>query len=173
MTRAYERRLTLVRHAKSSWSDGVLSDFERPLNARGLWDAPTMARRFAADLQRETASKVRLVSSPALRALTTAQIFADTLNIPHSEMVLQEKIYEAMPGTLLEIVRAFDDADCHVLMFGHNPGFSDLARLLADCPFLEMPTCAIAHLRFGLRTWRKLNPGDGELLRYDAPKASE
>jgi phosphohistidine phosphatase len=165
-----ERRLTLIRHAKSSWDDRGLNDFERPLNARGLRDAPTMARRFAASLAREPVTALRLVSSPALRALTTAQVFADTLGIAHGDILLQAQIYEAMPGTLLEIVRAFDDADLHVLMFGHNPGFSDFARIMADCPFSEMPTCAAAHLRFVNDHWRDLNPGDGELLRYNVPK---
>ncbi len=164
-----ERRLTLCRHAKSDWNDRTLSDFERPLNARGLRDAPTMARRFLAGLDREPTMRLQLVSSPALRALTTAQIFAETLGIANREIKLEPRIYEAMPGTLLEIVRGFDPTQHHVLMFGHNPGFSDFARLLADCPFSELPTCAAAHLRFN-GSWRDLNPGDAELLRYNFPK---
>src|SRR5882757_4023814 len=130
-----EYRLTLIRHAKSDWDDRSLSDFERPLNARGLRDAPTMARRFVAGLAREPATALRLVSSPARRALTTAQLFADTLGIARRELVLEPRIYEAMPGTLLEIVRGFAETDRHVLMFGHNPGLSDFARIMADCPF--------------------------------------
>jgi phosphohistidine phosphatase len=165
-----ELRLTLIRHAKSSWDDRGVSDFERPLNARGLRDAPTMARRFLAGRSREPATPLRLVSSPALRALTTAQIFADALGIAAHDIVLEPRIYEALPGTLLEIVRGFDDADPHVLMFGHNPGLSDFAGIMADCRFGEMPTCAAAHLRFSNASWRTLNPGDGELLRYNFPK---
>jgi len=164
-----EYRLTLIRHAKSDWDDRSLSDFQRPLNPRGRRDAPTMARRFVAGLVREPTTSLLLVSSPALRALSTAQIFAETLAIAQAAIVLEPRIYEASPGTLLEIVRGFAETDRHVLLFGHNPGLSDFARIMAECPFSEMPTCAAAHLRFNTR-WRDLNPGDGELLRYNFPK---
>lgn len=163
------RRLTLVRHAKSSWDYAELSDFERPLNNRGRRDAPAMARRLATELERP----LRLVSSPALRAITTAHAFAEALGIPHTAIRLEPRIYEASRGTLLGLVRELDDADSHVLLFGHNPGFSELAQLLAPCPFSEMPTCAAATLGLDAAHWREVRHGNGSLLRYQYPKKNE
>jgi phosphohistidine phosphatase len=163
------RRLTLVRHAKSSWDYAELSDFERPLNARGRRDAPGMAKRLAAELERP----LRLVSSPALRAITTAHAFAEALGLAHTAIRVEPRIYEATRGTLFSLVQELDDADHHVILFGHNPGFSELAQLLAPCSFSEMPTCATATLGFELKRWRELQPHAGTLLRYEFPKKGD
>lgn len=160
------RLLTLVRHAKSSWEYPELSDFERPLNERGRHDAPLMAEK----LRKYPPRPDRLVSSPALRAITTAHVFADTLGVPREDILLQPKIYEASVATLLKIVRGFDDGDRHVLMFGHNPGFSELAHLLAECNFDEMPTCAIARFELAVKTWDDVGEDCGQLARYGYPK---
>jgi phosphohistidine phosphatase len=163
------RRLTLIRHAKSSWDYAELSDFERPLNARGRRDAPATARRLAPELERP----LRLVSSPALRAITTAHAFAAELGLPHTAIRIDPRIYEATRGTLFSIAQELDDADTHVLMFGHNPGFTELAQLLAPCPFSEMPTCAVATIAFDARHWRELQPHSGTVLRYEIPKKGD
>jgi phosphohistidine phosphatase len=160
------RLLTLVRHAKSSWEYPELSDFERPLNERGRRDAPLMAER----LRRSPPRPDRLVSSPALRAITTAHIFADALSIPRDDIVLQPRIYEASAATLLRIVRGLDDGDRHVMLFGHNPGFSELAHLLADCTFDELPTCAVARFELDVKTWQDVGEDCGQLARYGCPK---
>lgn len=158
--------LSLIRHAKSSWDYPELSDFERPLNERGRRDAPRMAARLARDLPRPDA----LISSPATRALTTARVFAETLNLPFDAVQIEPRIYEASRKMLLELVGALPDPLGHVLLFGHNPGLSELAHTLADCPFDEMPTCSIVHLRIEGRTWRSLGPGKGRLLAWHYPK---
>lgn len=160
------RRLILVRHAKSSWDYAELSDFERPLNTRGRRDAPAMAKRLAAALQ----PPVKLVSSPALRAITTAHIFAEAYGIPHLAIRVEPGIYEASHGTLLGLVQQLDDADQQVLLFGHNPGLSELALMLARCTFADLPTCAVATLRFDAASWREVRRGGGVLERYDYPK---
>ncbi len=163
------KQLTLIRHAKSSWDYPLLGDFERPLNGRGRRDAPVMAQGLAAALK----PPLRLVSSPALRALSTAQLFADALAIAHADIRIEPLIYEATPGTLLHLVNGLDDADPHVLMFGHNPGFTELAQLLADVPFAELPTCAAATLTFERALWREITPGSGRLLSYHFSKDAE
>lgn len=163
------RRITLVRHAKSSWDYAELSDFERPLNARGRRDAPAMARRLAGELERP----LRLVASPALRAITTAHAFADELGLPHTAIRVEPRIYEATRGSLLGIAQELDDADTHVLLFGHNPGFTELAQLLAPGPFGELPTCAVVTLGFALQHWRELHPHSGTVLRYEFPKKND
>lgn len=159
-------RLTLIRHAKSSWSDAALSDFERPLNTRGQRDAPIMAERFKA-LRRQPD---RLISSPALRAISTAKLFARELGFDAQDIELRPRIYDASLATLIEVARQIAPDLRHALLFGHNPGFSDLARWLATCPFEEMPTCAIAHLELQIGAWSELGPGCGKLVNYLYPK---
>lgn len=163
------RLLTLIRHAKSSWDYPELVDFERPLNARGRRDAPEMARRLAPELERP----LRLVSSPALRAISTAQIFADALALKLADIRIDPRIYDATLGTLLDLVNTLDDRDTHVVLFGHNPGFTELGQLFADLPFTEMPTCAALTLRFDAAVWREVAPRSGELVRYRFPKDTE
>ena len=162
------RRLTLIRHAKSSWDDPALPDFERPLNARGERDAPEMARRLAAQLERP----LKLISSPAVRARATAEAFAAALGLKPGVIAFEPRLYETRADLLLRLVRALDDADAHVVLVGHNPALSELARTLADCPFDELPTCAVATLRFDVPRWREVKPGRGTLERYRYPKES-
>ena len=159
-------RLTLVRHAKSSWDHPGMRDFERPLNARGLRDAPVMAVRVA-ELRR---LPDRLVSSPALRAISTARVFAARLGVPEDGIALEPRIYDASRRTLAEVVRELDPGSRHAMLFGHNPGFSELANWLATCPFDEMPTCAIASLELQVGAWRELGAGCGRLAGYLYPK---
>lgn len=159
-------RLTLVRHAKSSWDCPELGDFERPLNARGRRDAPVMAQRLV-DLGRRPD---RLVSSPALRAISTAHVFSTVLGLPADDIQIRPRVYDASIQTLLDTVRSLDPAARHVLMFGHNPGFSELALTLAHCPFRDMPTCAIAALELHAEAWTEVGPGCGRLIHFLYPK---
>ncbi len=161
------KQLTLVRHAKSSWDYPDLSDFERPLNERGRRDAPRMAQRA----QQWFGRPDRLVSSPALRAITTAQVFADTLGIHPHDIEIQPRIYEASVATLMTVVRGLDETCTQVVLFGHNPGLSRLAHHLARCDFDEMPTCGMVQLSLDIRQWRDAAPHCGTLLRYTYPKA--
>lgn len=158
--------LTLIRHAKSSWDYQELSDFERPLNERGRRDAPRMAARLA----RELRGPVTLLSSPATRAISTARVFAEALAIDFDAIRIEPRIYEASRRVLLELVKTLPDEQSHVLLFGHNPGLSELAQTFADCPFDEMPTCAVVELQFEGRSWRQLAPGKGRLVGYRYPK---
>ena len=162
-------KLTLIRHAKSSWEQEGLHDFERPLNERGRRDAPVMAAR----LKQSAATPTLLVSSPALRAITTARIFAEGLGIPTDAIQLQAKIYEASVNTLLEIIRGLDDEHSHIALFGHNPGLSDLAQKLARCDgFAELPTCGIVQISLPAKSWRNVSAMSGQLLYSSWPKDS-
>jgi phosphohistidine phosphatase len=103
--------------------------------------------------------------------LATALCFADALGIAHRDIRQEPRIYEATAGTLLEIVRAQDDGDLHVALFGHNPGFSDCARLLLDdCPFVELPTCAAVTIELPVASWTAVDRHEGRLRRYRHPK---
>ncbi|TJY62153.1 hypothetical protein E4T66_07960 [Sinimarinibacterium sp. CAU 1509] len=160
------RLLTLVRHAKSSWNYPELSDFERPLNDRGRRDAPRMAAHVSSLIGRPD----RMVSSPAVRALTTARLFADALGVDPAAVSIQPRIYEASADTLLTLVQLLDDADTHVMLFGHNPGFTELAHALAHCSFDDMPTCAVVQLGFDANCWSDVTERSGVERHYAYPK---
>lgn len=158
--------LTLVRHAKSSWDDPALDDFQRPLNTRGERDAP----RMAVHVRRALGSPDRIVSSPAVRALSTARIFAETLGVPAAHFDQRPRIYEASAEALLALVQMLDDNDRHVMLFGHNPGFTDLAHRLARCSFDDMPTCAVVQVGFDVKAWSDADERGGTQRFYAFPK---
>ncbi len=164
------KHLTLIRHAKSSWANASLSDFDRPLNARGLSDAPRMGAALAA---MPLPIIDRILSSPALRARTTAQLIAERLGWPKDAITLEPRIYEATPRALLELVRGLDDGDQHVVLFGHNPGFELLASVL-DPAFEgdgeKFPTCGVAHLELAVAAWREVGHGCASAARFVYPK---
>src|SRR5690606_26806123 len=121
------KHLFIIRHAKSDWSFDV-SDYDRPLNSRGFKNAPKMAERMAKYAIRPQ----ELISSPAKRAITTAQIFAEQLAVPVNEIKLEPRIYEALPNMLLQLISELDNRLECVAFFGHNPGFTLLINYLAN-----------------------------------------
>lgn len=158
--------LTLVRHAKSSWDYPELSDFERPLNDRGRRDAT----RMAALAQQRLGRPDRILTSPALRAISTARLFAEAMGVAAAELSVQPRIYEASVETLLALVQLLDDHDGHVMLFGHNPGLSELAHLLARCSFDELPTSAVLQIGFDCKAWSDADARSGVQRFYACPK---
>ena len=159
------KKLTIIRHAKSDWGNSNLKDFDRPLNKRGFRDAPFMANT----LFNRQIKVDKLISSPALRACTTAKIFADKFGINHSEIELKEELYHANFSVLLEQVHNIQPAHNHSVFFGHNPGLSNLVSLLVS-DYLSMPTCAIAELEIHVNEWNLVAPGTASLINFDYPK---
>jgi phosphohistidine phosphatase len=104
------------------------------------------------------------------RAITTARLFAEELNMHLDEIVLNPHIYEASAWTLLHIVRSLQPAIMEAMLFGHNPGISHFAHDLAECPFDEMDTCAAVRIELPARGWSLVQPHSGKVLRYDTPK---
>ena len=142
------KTLFLVRHAKSNKDDRSLADRDRPLADRGREEAPKMGKRLA---RREVKPDL-LLSSPALRALTTAQFIADELGSERKDIVVDDRLYESSADGLLAVVRALDNKLERVMLFGHNPEFSELAHRLSS-EIGDMPTCAVAEFRFDTKKW--------------------
>lgn len=163
------KQLILMRHAKSSWKDPTLEDFDRPLGNRGLRDAPVMADRLA----RAGLTPDLVVSSPARRAVATAHLVAPVVGSTLHAIVMEPGIYEASAGELLAIVQRFDDSYSQVLMFGHNPGFTLLAETLGDAVIGNLPTSGVAWLSFEATHWPDVGPGTGTLLKLDYPKRTD
>lgn len=155
-----------MRHGKSSWDHPELDDFQRPLATRGRNDAPRMARRF---LRRERAPDV-IVSSPAERAVQTAAIFASELGLSEDRLILEPRIYEASWPTLLDIVQELHDSWTSVMLVGHNPGFTQFARLLAAATPANIPTAGVAVLSLPADSWRMVHEDMQAELWFDYPK---
>lgn len=173
MTAMRTRTLLLLRHAKSSWDDPSLDDFDRPLAKRGHNAAPRIAREMA---RRGWQPDYALIS-PALRTQQTWELVAEILsgNIPHDFV---PTIYEAPAARILEAVRAApEDARC-LLVVGHNPGLETLSTFIAspesDADALgrlsgKFPTAALARFSLG-GAWRGLGPGTAMLEAFVTPK---
>ena len=164
------KTLYLVRHAKSSWTDPSLGDQARPLNKRGLRDAPIMGQRLAGHQARVDA----IWSSPARRAVETAHYFARALKVPRKEIELHERLYtSAINDLLLEIRSCPDEVKC-LLVVGHNPVITEFANFLLDrgrdTEIEHIPTCGIVAIEFSFSSWRQLREKEGQFLFFDYPK---
>lgn len=160
------KTLFVNRHAKSSWDHPDLSDFDRPLNKRGLKDAPEMGARLS---DRNEGIEL-FVSSPANRAITTARLMAKEVDYPLDKIVEIPDIYHASARTLLEIVNSFDDKYNRVIIFGHNPGFTDLSENLTGEYLNNVPTCGICKIEFQVDSWKEVGFESGMLKYFDYPK---
>src|SRR5690554_3727789 len=161
------KRLTLVRHAKSSWSDPSLPDSERPLSSRGERDAPAMAARLAARGERPDL----ILTSHARRARMTAQAFAARLELPDDVVRVDRRLYLATADALLDLLRDQDDRLSHVLTVGHNPGISEAAsRLVPALSDESLPTSAVVAIAVDSDRWAHLEPSVCRLLYYETPK---
>lgn len=158
------KTLLLLRHAKSSWKDSAIQDFDRPLNGRGKKAAETIGRfirnkRIAPDL---------LLSSPAVRARETIEIVIKTAKL-RSELRYDERIYEASPQRLLEVVSQIEEERKIVLMVGHNPGMEELLKLLTDRAE-HMATGTLARINLKVASWDQVLEDKGVLEWIVRPK---
>lgn len=160
------KTLYLLRHAKSSWSFDELSDQQRPLNDRGRDDAPRMGQALA----RRHITLDLLVSSPAVRALSTAALVAKELDYPHNRIQVEAGIYGADVDGLLVIIRALPDAAGSVLLVGHNPTITDTVNALSPSDINEMPTAAVVCLKFETDQWAEVSKVNAEFYFYDYPR---
>lgn len=160
------KTLTLIRHAKSSWDLPALDDRDRPLNPRGRRDAPEMARRLA---ERGFAPD-RIVTSPALRALRTAEIFAAAIGYPVARLVLEPRLYDLEAGELLEVARSLEAGLNWVAWVGHNPALTDLAGRLAERSLPNVPTCGVVELGFVSADWGTVGSRRPDTFVFDFPK---
>jgi phosphohistidine phosphatase len=161
------KTLFLVRHAKSSWDDATLSDRDRPLNDRGKRDAPKMGERLA----KRDVSPDLILSSPAVRALETAEIIAKKLDYRRKDIVVDDRLYAVAADDLLDVIHKLDDRLRRVMLFGHNPELTELAHRLSG-KISHLPTCAVAEFRFDAKSWSKIGKVKPTKVALDYPKKS-
>jgi phosphohistidine phosphatase len=160
------RTLYLIRHAKSSWDNPGLRDFSRPLNERGLREAPKMAQMlFSHGVKPDL-----LVSSPAKRAITTALFFAEKFGVPDEAVQRVEGIYEASERELLRIISALPDAAACICLFGHNNTLTDVANLFSDDFIENIPTCGIVRIESKAERWDGFYEGNSRVTACWFPK---
>ncbi len=158
--------LLLTRHAKSSWKNASLSDFDRPLNKRGTHDAPKMGKHLAhSDYVPEA-----IMTSTAVRALTTAELIAAETGIAKHDIIQSEKIYGIYWTELLDEIKLFDNSFRVLMVVGHNPTITELLNKLTNKRIDNVPTCGVAVLGFNTSSWSGIKRGEGELITFDYPK---
>jgi phosphohistidine phosphatase len=159
------KHLFLIRHAKSSWDEEGLADRDRPLNDRGKRDAPKMGQRLAG----RGVQPDLILSSPAVRALTTAEIMAREMGYKRKAIIVDERIYAAEPEALLAVIAALDDAHNVVMLFGHNPELTAIAHRFSN-EIDDMPTCSVAEFTFDVARWRDVPAAKPGSVTFETPK---
>jgi len=160
------KNLFLIRHAKSSWDDMSLKDFDRPLNERGHRDAEDMANR----LKNKEIVFDKILSSPAKRAQTTARYFHDILEVEATKLELVANIYQAYEGDIIKLIQNTSSSINNLAIFGHNPTFTILANKFGDNYIMNVPTCGIISVNFETELWSNFLNAQRKMLFFDFPK---
>lgn len=163
------KSILLVRHAKSSWENFGVPDFDRPLNDRGKRDAPMIAGRL---LDRKVGID-GFVSSPAKRAKKTAQAFAEKYGVNTDRIIYVDNLYEAGPDQFFEAIENLDDKMESVAIFSHNPGITGFANKMEVAKIDEMPTCSVFAVRIPIKTWKEFRNSTKEFWFFEYPKKTE
>jgi len=161
------KTLLLVRHAKSSWDDPSMSDFDRPLNERGKKDAPKMADR----LIEKGITINTFLSSPAKRAKKTAKIFAQAFKKDEEDIVLIPQLYLAASTVFESVLSSLESDSDTIALFSHNPGITDFANTLTEARIDDIPTCGIFAINIDTNEWKNFREAKKEFLFFDYPKA--
>ena len=158
------KQIYFSRHAKSSWGDLTLMDIDRPLNKRGLRDAPIMADKLA---QRCNSIDL-LISSPAKRTKITRTYFEKTIS--HKKTLIDDKIYEATVDRILEVIHDLDDQYESALLFGHNPAFTYVYNLFSQEAIENLPTSGLFGLTSQVDSWSSVDSTNSDIDFLIYPK---
>lgn len=164
--------LTLLRHAKSSWSDPALDDHERPLAKRGVKAIPLIAKY----MRQQNIAPDLVLASDAMRTRATLALLLAESDAPPPPIVYDEMLYLASPRTIMLAVSKHDNR--HIMIVGHNPGLHALAlelvgdgnRKLLAALAREFPTAALAVLAFDCENWKDVAPATGQLSHFVTPR---
>ncbi len=156
------KKLLLIRHAKAEKETGA-KDIDRPLKYIGIQDAAFMADR----VKENDLVPQLIVSSPALRTKTTAEIFADHFSLP--DPTLNKAIYEASLKSWLQVINQLPENFDSIAVVGHNPGVSQILYYLTG-EAREVHTCTVAAIEFDIEDWALVTNDSGKLIYYSSPK---
>lgn len=161
------KELIFVRHAKSDWASEFLQDIDRPLGERGYRDAYFLSEWYHKNVK----TPAFILSSTATRAMSTALIFARAIDFDMAHFKLEKRIYETSTDRLIYLIREQNNTYDSIMLFGHNPTFTDVCNELSDDLFFDnIPTCAIASFKFEVQSWAEIGTKKGKLNFYQFPK---
>ncbi len=165
----HKKILQVVRHAKSSWDNAGIADIDRTLKARGIQNAHEISRKLKLDNRIPD----RIISSPAIRALHTAVIFARVFNFPLKNLQINNLLYESSEEEVVEFIKNLPE-DCHsVMIFGHNPDVTGLVNHFVKNTVDNIPTSGVVSLTFKCQTWNQISPDNLDNERFLYPGKEE
>ena len=160
------KTIYLVRHGKAGDMDAQMTDFERILIERGENDS----LKVAVQLKKDKIKPSLIISSPAPRALKTAQIFANKLGYSIKSIRTRKAIYEQADNGLPNIVHQVDDKHDSLMLVGHNPSMADFAQFLIRDFNDDLPTCGVVGIKLKAGTWKEISQGQGVLRLFYHPR---
>lgn len=156
------KTLYIVRHAKSSWADFGSDDFDRTLDSRGKHDLPLMGE----ELKKLGVKPDYIISSPAVRAITTAKGLAKALNFNEEGIDLHPNTYESSAQEMLKSIMTVPDSVNELMIVGHNPSVSFLVQDLANDWVMKYSTCGCYAIEFTETSWKDIIKGKKKFWVY-------
>jgi phosphohistidine phosphatase len=154
------KKIIFIRHAKAEDSSSQITDFERSLTIKGKIISKMMARKLG---EKENSHGI-IISSPAFRALETAIIFANELSIDPEKILIKSSLYFKMNfHSLIASLSDVNEDQDTVMLFGHNPSFSDIANNLCKEGCEILPKCGIIGISFKISTWSEVKHNAGNM----------
>lgn len=160
------KTIYLNRHAKSSWDSPELSDFDRPLNKRGKRDVPLMGEL----LSKKVKPPQVIYSSPAKRAITTAEQIAEYFGYEKINIIHDINIYGAGISDIMKIINSTTDEYNIIMLFGHNPTFTMVSNYLSDKYIDNIPTSGFVQINLNVKSWKEIDNNSGKLILFEYPK---
>lgn len=161
------RSVLFIRHAKSSWDNAAVSDFDRPLNDRGKMDAPQMARRLLD-------KKIPLdsfISSPAKRARKTTSFFVEAYGLAESNVLLKAELYLPSPDVFYDVIEETANQFHHIAICSHNPAITQFVNQLTNEIRVDnVPTCGIFAVKTNISRWEDFRKAQKQFWFFDYPK---
>lgn len=163
------KTLYILRHAKSSWKYPELKDFERPLSVRGTQEVPLMGARF-----RHSGRTVDcIITSPAVRAKTTALLFAEAIGYPVDDISSNPELYFAGKGMFLKAATLVDEEHQSAMLVGHNPAITEFVNAMTGSQINNVFTCGLVEMRLPVERWSQVTMGNAQLVDFDYPKRDQ
>lgn len=160
------KTLVLIRHAKSSWSEPGLKDHDRPLTKKGK----KAARRVGAALLDWGVEVDRMLTSTAVRALSTAELIGEGIGFPLDEIIRDENLYQSAAGQLLDIIQDQEDDLEWLMLIGHNSGMTDLVARLSELDLGNLPTSGVVVLQYDRERWSEIRRAAPVRVQYFNPR---
>jgi len=161
------KTVILIRHAKTEEWSPEKNDFERRLKSRGKSDSKLIAEL----LKKEGIIPDHVISSPAHRAMETAEIFCEILDYPESAIQEEQDLYDGISTqSFLNLLAGIDQSKETVFVIGHNPNIYYLAANLVHQSIHEMPTCSTLIIQFDVNRWNQLAAREGDIINHFIPK---